>query len=108
MARHPVSKAPLGPLPHFGVLGAVSGFLMEEALDTLDRVVATAVQLTGRSPATNQAWSRIARLGICQRRYPDCDQTGPDERMAHYGAIFACETCEGVVWGEPTARAPNP
>ena len=74
---------------------------MEEVLDTLNRLVATAVGLTGRSPATDQAWSRIARLGIIQCRCPDCGQAGPGGQMAHYSAIYACQTCEGVTWGGP-------
>ena len=70
---------------------------MERLLDSRDRVVAMAVEMTGRS--ADLAWRRIARLGITQRRCPDCGQAGPDGQMALHGAILACKTREGVVWG---------
>ena len=44
-----------GPMPHYGVLGGVSGFRMEAALDSLDYVVAATVQRTGRTIWTDLA-----------------------------------------------------
>ena len=90
-----------GPMPHYGALGGVSGFRFEAALDQLDYVVAETVQRTGRTVWTDLAWQRIARLGIVQRKCPDCGQSGPQGQMAHYGAIYACGLCEGVIWGFP-------
>ena len=48
---------------------------------------------------TDLAWRRIARLGIVQRKCPDCGQAGAQGQMALYGAIYACDLCEGVQWG---------
>mgnify|MGYP007123553554 CR=1 FL=1 len=90
-----------GPMPHYGALGGVSGFRMEAALDQLDYVVAETVQRTGRTIWTDLAWQRIARLGIVQRKCPDCGQSGPQGQMAYYGAIYACGLCEGVTWSAP-------
>ena len=88
-----------GPMPHYGVLGGVSGHRMEASLDSLDHVVADTVRRTGRTVWTDLAWRRVARLGTVQRRCPDCGQAGPEGQMAAFGAIFACELCEGVTWG---------
>ena len=74
---------------------------MEAAFDQLDYVVAETVQRTGRTIWTDLAWQRIARLGIVQRKCPDCGQSGPQGQMAYYGAIYACGLCEGVTWSAP-------
>ena len=87
------------PMPHYGALGGVSGFEMDATLDLLDYVVAEAVRMTGRTYNTDLAWQRIARLGIAQRRCPDCREAGAQGQMAMYGAIYACQLCEGVTWG---------
>ena len=84
-----------GPMPHYGALGGIYGFHFEAALNLLDYVVAETVQ------RTDLAWQRIARLGIVQRRCPDCGQLGPQGQMALFGAIYACGLSEGVSWGSP-------
>ena len=90
-------KLPWGPQPHFWALGGMSGFAMEQHLDTLNRVVTKTVELSGRSAATDLAWRRIARMGIVQRRCPECGMSGPAGQMQLYGAIMA-----GVTWGGAT------
>ena len=92
-------RLPWGPMPHYGALGGVSGFQMEATLDLLDHVVAETVHMTGRTYWTDLAWQRIARLRIVQRKCPDCGQAGAQGQMALYGAIYACDLCEGVQWG---------
>ena len=72
---------------------------MDATLDLLDYVVAEAVRMTGRTYNTDLAWQRISRLGIAQRRCPDCGEAGAQGQMAMYGAIYACQLCEGVTWG---------
>ena len=97
--RSLLQKLPWGPEPHFGPLGGLSGFDMEAALDQLDCVVADTVCRTGRTFWTDLAWRTIARLGTVQRRCPDCLQCGPQGQMLHFGAIYACDLCQGVKWG---------
>ena len=97
--RSLLQKLPWGPEPHFGPLGGLSGFDMEAALDQLDCVVADTVGRTGRTFWTDLAWRTIARLGTVQRRCPDCLQRGPQGQMVLYGAIYACDLCQGVRWG---------
>ena len=94
-----IQKLTWGPMPHYGALGGVSGFQFEATLDLLDTVVAETVRRTGRTYWTDLAWQRIARLGIVQRKCPDCGQAGAQGQMALYGAIYACGLCEGVQWG---------
>ena len=85
-------------MAHYGALGGVSGFQFEATLDLLDTVVAETVRRTGRTYWTHLAWQRIARLGIVQRKCPDCGQAGAQGQMALYGAIYVCGLCEGVQW----------
>ena len=77
----------------------MSGFEIEATLDLLDYVVAEAVHMTGRTYWTDLAWQRIVRLGIAQRMCPDCGQAGAQGQMPMFGAIYACQLCEGVGWG---------
>ena len=92
-------RLPWGPMPHFGALGGISGFRFEATLDQLDYIVAETVCRTGRTPWTDLAWRMIALLGMVQRRCPDCGQSGPQGQMALFGAIYACDLCQGVNWG---------
>ena len=94
-----IQRLAWGPMPHYGALGGVSGFQFEATLDLLDYVVAETVHRTGRTYWTDLAWQRIARLGIVQRKCPDCGQAGAQGQMALYGAIYACDLCQGVQWG---------
>ena len=91
-----ILKLPWGPMPHYGALGGLSGFQMDRVLDTLDRVLVKALGLSIRSAATDLAWRRIARLGVCERNCPECNMPGPSAQLHLYGAIPACVTCAGV------------
>ena len=87
-----------GDLPHYGDLGGISHWRMKALLESLDYVMAQTVRRTGRTVWTDLAWHRIATLGTAQRPCPDCGQSGPGGQMALYGAIYACELCQGVSW----------
>ena len=87
-----------GDMPHFGALGGVSHWRFEALLEHLDYVMAQTVRRTGRTVWTDLAWRRIAMLGTVQRSCPDCEQFGPGGQMAQFGAIFACDLCQGVSW----------
>ena len=97
---------PWGPMPHYGYLGGggggVSGFQMEAIYDLLDYVMAE----TGRSYWTDLAWQRIARLGMVQRRCPDCGQWGAQGKMALYGPYMPVTCARRFSGVEPcTSRA---
>ena len=87
-----------GDMPHYGDLGGISAWRMEALLDSLDYVMAQTVSRTDRTVWMDLAWRRIATLGTAQRPCPDCGQSGPGGQMALYGAIYACELCQGVSW----------
>ena len=87
-----------GDLPHYGVLGGISHWHFEAIMESLDSVMAQVVASSGRTVWTDMAWRRIARLHVPQRPCPDCEQFGPLNQMAMYGAILACDLCEGVTW----------
>ena len=91
-------KLEWGDLPHFGNLGGISSWEAETIMESFDSVMAQVIASSGRTAWTDMAWRRIAMLHTPQGPCPDCGQYGPANQMAEYGAIFACNLCEDVIW----------